>query len=495
MAQRSAPHEPEHLDVIVVGAGLSGVGAAYRLRESDPRTTLAVLEARDAIGGTWDLFRYPGVRSDSDMFTLSYPFRPWTRPEAMADGASIRDYIRDTAAETGVDRLIRFGTRVLAASWSSTDARWTVTVRDATGERTLTCAFLYSCTGYYDYAGGHQPDWPGVGDFRGRLVHPQAWPEDLDHDGKRVVVVGSGATAVTLVPSLTPRAAHVTMLQRSPSYVVEQPWGDPFADLARRLLPPGAAHRVARAKNVVAAQAFYQLCRRRPGIAKRLLRAGVRHRLPDDALIDEHFTPRYDPWDQRLCVVPGGDFLKAVGDGSASVVTDRIERFTPTGIRLESGREIEADVVVSATGLTLLPLGGIALDVDGAPVDLAGTVVYRGFLLTGVPNFAFCVGYVNASWTLRADLTSRYVCRVLRHLRDRHLDVVTAPAPPPGERRPLLDLTSGYVARAVDAFPKQGGGGPWRMRQNYLLDRLAAARADLPAELEFRRVAPVRDTA
>lgn len=495
MPQSTAPHEVEHLDVIIVGAGLSGVGAAYRLAGTNPDATYAILEARDAAGGTWDLFRYPGVRSDSDMFTLSYPFRPWTRREAMAEGADIRDYIRDTAAETGVEKQIRFHTRVLAASWSSADARWTVTVRGATGDSTLTCGFLYSCTGYYDYARGHQPRWPGLEEFRGTLVHPQSWPEELDHAGRRVVVIGSGATAVTLVPALAERAAHVTMLQRSPSYVVEQPWRDPFADLARRLLPAGAAHRVARAKNVLTAQGFYQLCRRRPELAKRLLRAGIRLRLPDDALIDEHFTPRYDPWDQRLCVVPGGDFLRALQDGSASVVTDHIERFTPTGVRLRSGREIEADVVVSATGLTLLPLGGIALEVDGEPVDLAGTVTYRGFMLAGVPNLAFCVGYVNASWTLRADLTSRYVCRVLRHLRDRHLDVVTAPAPPTPERRPLLDLTSGYVTRSVDAFPKQGTGGAWRVRQNYLLDRLSSVRADLPGELAFRRSTPVRSRA
>ena len=495
MPQRTAPHEAEHLDVIIVGAGLSGIGAAYRLEETNPEATYAILEARDAIGGTWDLFRYPGVRSDSDMFTLSYPFRPWTRDEAMADGADIRDYIRDTAAETGVGEQIRFDTRVVAASWSSAGARWTVTVQGATGESTLTCAFLYSCTGYYDYARGHQPRWPGVEEFRGTLVHPQSWPEDLDHTDRRVVVIGSGATAVTLVPALAERAAHVTMLQRSPSYLVEQPWRDPFADLARRLLPAGAAHRVARAKNVLTAQGFYQLCRRRPELAKRLLRAGIRLRLPDDALIDEHFTPRYDPWDQRLCVVPGGDFLRSLRDGAASVVTDHIERFTPTGIRLRSGREVEADVVVSATGLRLLPLGGITLEVDGEPVDLAGTVAYRGFMFSGVPNLAFCVGYVNASWTLRADLTSQYVCRVLRHLRDRHLDVVTAPAPPTPERRPLLDLTSGYVARSVDAFPKQGTGGAWRVRQNYLLDRVSSARADLPGELAFRRAAPVRSPA
>jgi monooxygenase len=481
--------EFEHLDVVIVGAGLSGIGAACRLEETNPESTYAILEARDAIGGTWDLFRYPGVRSDSDMFTLSYPFRPWTRRESMADGAHIRDYIRETAAETGVEKQVRFGTRVIGAQWSTAEARWTVRVANAAGEQTLTCGFLYVCSGYYDYAEGHQPRWEGLEEFDGTLVHPQFWPDDLDYDGKRVVVIGSGATAVTLVPSMTERAAHVTMLQRSPSYVVEQPWRDPFADLARRVLPAGVAHTVSRTKNMLLAQGFYQLCRRRPEIAKRLLRAGILRRLPDTALVDEHFTPHYDPWDQRLCVVPGGDFLRAVKAGTASIVTDHIERFTPTGIRLRSGREIEADVVVSATGLRLLALGGITFEVDGAPVDLADTVAYRGFMLTGVPNLALCVGYVNASWTLRSDLTSQYVCRVLRHMRDRGLDVVTAPAPPTPQRRPLLDLTSGYVQRSMDAFPKQGTGGAWLVRQNYVLDRIAAARADLGSELHYARAA------
>jgi monooxygenase len=477
--------EFEHLDVLIVGAGLSGIGAACRIEQTNPEATYAILEARDAIGGTWDLFRYPGVRSDSDMFTLSYPFRPWIRREAMADGAHIRDYIRETAAETGVDEQIRFGTRVVGASWSTADARWTVRVATETGEQILTCGFLYVCSGYYDYSAGHQPQWPGLEEFRGTLVHPQFWPENLDYAGKRVVVIGSGATAVTLVPSMTDRAAHVTMLQRSPSYVVEQPWRDPLADLARRLLPAGLAHRVVRTKNVLLSQGFYRLCRRRPALAKRILRAGILRRLPDPAFVDEHFAPRYDPWDQRLCVVPGGDFLRAVRAGTASVVTDHIERFTPTGIRLRSGQEIAADVVVSATGLKLLALGGIAVEVDGEPVDVPGAVTYRGFMLGGVPNLALCVGYVNASWTLRADLTAQYVCRVLRHMRDRGLAVVTAPQPPTAERRPLLDLTSGYVQRGVDAFPKQGPGGAWRMRQDYVLDRLDAARADLARELAF----------
>ncbi len=477
--------QPEHLDVLIVGAGLSGIGAACRLEETNPEATYTILEARDAIGGTWDLFRYPGVRSDSDMFTLSYPFRPWTRREAMADGAHIRDYIRDTAAETGVEKHIRFGTRVVGAAWSSADARWTVTVASDAGEQTLTCGFLYVCSGYYDYSHGHQPQWDGLEEFRGTLVHPQFWPDDLDYTGKRVVVIGSGATAVTLVPSMTDRAAHVTMLQRSPSYLVEQSWNDPFADLARRLLPAGLAHTVSRTKNMLLAQGFYQLCRRQPRVAKAILRAGILRRLPDTEFVDEHFSPRYDPWDQRLCVVPGGDFLRAVKAGTASVVTDHVERFTPTGIRLRSGRELEADVVVSATGLKLLALGGITFDVDGERVDLADTVAYRGFMLSGVPNLALCVGYVNASWTLRADLTSQYVCSVLRHMRDSGLAVVTTPAPPARERRPLLDLTSGYVRRSMDSFPKQGSDGAWLVRQNYVLDRLSAARADLPTELAY----------
>ncbi|MEU7905607.1 NAD(P)/FAD-dependent oxidoreductase [Actinoplanes sp. NPDC049118] len=476
----------EHFDVLIIGAGLSGIGAAWRLRRERPGTTFAILEARDAIGGTWDLFRYPGVRSDSDMFTLSYPFRPWQGRESMAPGASIRQYIRDTADEGGITPHIRFGATVEQAGWS--DGRWSV--RLAGGE-TLTCGFLYACAGYYDYAKGHQPDFPGLGDFAGRFVHPQAWPEDLDYAGSRVVVIGSGATAVTLVPAMAPTAGHVTMLQRSPSYLTVLPERDVVADALRRVLPARAAHKLARVKNILLSQGFYQLARRRPERVKAILRRFALQHLPDPAYVDEHFTPAYQPWDQRLCVAPGGDLFNAVAAGTASVVTDHIDRFVPEGIRLRSGRTLPADVVVCATGLSLLPIGGVTLTVDGTVVDPGGTVAYRGVMLSGVPNFAYCIGYTNASWTLRADLSHRYVLRLLSHL-ERHGYASATPRETPGNRRPLLDLTSGYVQRALDRFPRQGDRDPWTVRQNYLLDVLTTPRADVRRDMTFtRRGAPV----
>ena len=476
----------EHFDVLIIGAGLSGIGAAWRLQQERPGTTYAILEARDAIGGTWDLFRYPGVRSDSDMFTLSYPFRPWQGDRSLASGESIRRYIRDTADEGGITPHIRFSARVVAADWSA--GRWTV--RLAGGE-SLTCHFLYACAGYYDYARGHQPDFPGLADFTGRFVHPQSWPADLDYAGRRVVVIGSGATAVTLVPAMAGTAAHVTMLQRSPSYLTVLPGRDVVADLLRRRLPARVAHKLARTKNILLTQSFYQLARRRPERVKAILRRfAVRH-LADPAYVDAHFTPAYQPWDQRLCVVPDGDLFTAIRAGTASVVTDHIDRFVPGGIRLRSGRTLPADVVVSATGLSLLPIGGVTLTVDGRRIDPGSSVAYRGVMLGGVPNFAYCIGYTNASWTLRADLSHRYVCRLLAFL-DRHGYATATPRETPGNRRPLLDLTSGYVQRALDRFPQQGDRDPWTVRQNYLLDVFTTPRADLTRDMTFtRRTAPV----
>jgi len=477
----------EHVDVLIVGAGLSGIGAAYRLQQQCPGRSYAVLEAREAVGGTWDLFRYPGVRSDSDIFTLSYPFRPWRDAKSLADGASIRNYIERTATEEGIREHIRFRTKVVDASWSSAEALWSV--RTVVGEdavpRTLTCSFLYVCAGYYDYDHGFQPDFAGVEDFGGRVVHPQFWPEDLDVAGKRVVVIGSGATAVTLVPALAGRAATVTMLQRTPSYVSALPAVDQVADTLRRHLPAGLAHTLIRAKNIGITQAFYQFCRRRPELAKRLLRKGLLQHLDDPAYLEEHFTPPYDPWDQRLCVTPEGDLLQAVAAGRADVVTDTIDRFVGPGIRLSSGRTLEADVVVSATGLSLLPIGGMTLTVDGVPVALGERFAYRGMMLSGVPNLAFCVGYTNASWTLRADLVSQYVCRLLNHMADHDIAYGAPVAPPAETARPLLDLTSGYVQRAIDRFPKQGRHDPWTVRQNYVVDRVAMPRADVRRDMTF----------
>ncbi|GAB1691847.1 NAD(P)/FAD-dependent oxidoreductase [Krasilnikovia sp. M28-CT-15] len=483
----------EHLDVLVIGAGLSGIGAAWRLQHERPGIRYAILEARAGIGGTWDLFRYPGVRSDSDMYTLSYPFRPWRGRETMASGSSIRQYIRDTADEAGITGHIRFNTRVLSAEWSSVAARWTVQAAVGTDlqPQTYTCDFLYACAGYYDYAHGHEPDFPGLADYTGRYVHPQFWPDDLDHTGKRVVVIGSGATAVTIVPAMAGTAAHVTMLQRSPSYLTPLPGTDVVAQGLHKVLPARAAYRAARVKNILLSQGFYQLARHRPDRVRRILRRfAVRH-LGDPAYVDEHFTPAYQPWDQRLCVVPDGDLFESVRQGQASVVTDHIDRFVPEGIKLASGRVLEADIVVSATGLSLLAVGGVTLSVDGAPVDIAAQMTYRGVMLGGVPNFAYCIGYTNASWTLRADLSSRFVCRLLTYL-DRHGYASATPVPPVGgRRRPLLDLTSGYVQRGVDRFPAQGERDPWIVRQNHLREAFTTPRADVSRDMRFtRRAAP-----
>ncbi|MFC7277085.1 flavin-containing monooxygenase [Paractinoplanes rhizophilus] len=475
----------EHFDVLIIGAGLSGIGAAWRLQEQMPGKTYAILEARDAIGGTWDLFRYPGVRSDSDMFTLSYPFRPWREPESIAPGDKIRRYIEETAAEGGIMPHIRFGSRVVTADWAGD--RWTLRLADGA---TLTCGFLYACAGYYDYAAGFQPDFPGMAEFAGRLVHPQFWPAGLEYAGKKVVVIGSGATAVTLVPAMAAEAGHVTMLQRSPTYMTVLPERDVIANGLRRVLPAGAANRIARAKNILITQGFYQLARRRPARVRKILRSFAVRALKDPAYVDEHFNPRYEPWDQRLCVIPSGDLYEVLRAGTASIVTDHIESFRPDGIRLRSGRVLEADIVVSATGLSLLPIGGVRLTVDGTPVEIGDHTAYRGIMLSGVPNLAYCIGYVNASWTLRADLVHRYVLRLLKHM-DRHGYAVAAPDETGGQGRPLLDLSSGYVRRALDKFPRQGAKDPWLVRQNYLSDALSLPRADVTRAMTFtRRPAP-----
>jgi cation diffusion facilitator CzcD-associated flavoprotein CzcO len=485
-----AEHPADHLDVLIVGAGISGVGAAWRLQHDRPGTTFTILEGRAAIGGTWDLFRYPGVRSDSDMFTLSYPFRPWRGEASIASGESIRSYIRDTAAENGIEAHIRFRTKVVAASWSSDEARWTVRAEvtdDAgdTSERTYTCDFLFLCTGYYDYAHGYQPDFAGLDDYTGRLVHPQLWPDDLDYTGKRVVVIGSGATAITLIPALAEKAAHVTMLQRSPSYLTALPERDALADRARRHLPPTLAHRLIRAKNVAMTSFFYQLSRRRPEAVKKLLRSTAVKMLGDPAYVDAHFTPTYDPWDQRLCLAPDGDFYRTIADKKASVVTDTIDRFVPSGIRLASGEVLGADVVVSATGLEMLAFGGMELTVDGEPVTPGETITYRGVMLGGVPNMAFAVGYTNASWTLRSDLCTRYVCRLLGYMAEHGYDTATPERTAVRATRPLLDLTSGYVQRGAPRFPKQGDREPWQVRQNYPAELFTMSRADVTRDMVF----------
>jgi monooxygenase len=479
---------PEHVDVVIVGAGLSGVGAAYRLQTERPGTTYAILEAREDLGGTWDLFRYPGVRSDSDMYTLGYAFKPWRDGKSLADGPSILEYIRETARENGIEEQIRYSSKVVAADFDTRQARWTLTVEDPRDgeQRTVTCGFLYSCAGYYDYENPHAPEFPGADTFAGTLVHPQFWPEDLDHAGKRVVVIGSGATAVTLVPSLLEgdaAAAHVTMLQRTPTWISPVPGVDRHAERLKSVLPAALAHRAIRAKNIAFSTAFYQYCRRRPQGARKLLNGLATKVLGDAQLVADHFTPSYDPWDQRLCAIPGGDLFRSIKAGRAEVVTDHVDSFVPEGVRLRSGRVLEADVVVTATGLRLLAFGGIDPQVDGEKVDLSEQFVWNGAMMTGVPNFAVCIGYTNASWTLRADLTHRLVCKVLAWM-DRNEYAAVEPRPEGAlSPRPLLDLAAGYVQRSIGAFPRQGDKAPWLVRQNYVLDSATTLRTDLARTL------------
>jgi cation diffusion facilitator CzcD-associated flavoprotein CzcO len=462
----------EHVDVLIVGAGLSGIGAACHLRRRCPDKSFVILESRETIGGTWDLFRYPGVRSDSDMFTLGYQFRPWTQPESIAGGKAIRDYVRETAREYGVDSQIRFHHRAVRARWSSHTAQWTVHIeRTDTGEAIeATCSFLFCCTGYYRYDEGYLPEFEGVDQYAGQVVHPQHWPEELEYAGKRVVVIGSGATAVTLVPAMAEEAEHVTMVQRSPTYMAALPSRDGIAEAARRWLPEAVAYPLVRWKNVLFGAFFYRLSRRRPETMKRLLRKGVMAHLPEGYDVDTHFTPRYNPWDQRLCLVPDADLFRAITAGRASMATGDIETFTPSGVRLVSGEELPADIVVTATGLNLMMLGGIRLTVDETDIDLAETLAYKGMMLSGVPNLAIALGYSNASWTLKCDLVATYVCRLLTYL-DRHGYASCTPvAPETTELSPLINLTSGYVQRSVHALPKQGPSAPWRLYQSYPRD-------------------------
>jgi cation diffusion facilitator CzcD-associated flavoprotein CzcO len=479
-----------------VGAGLSGIGAACHLQMDCPDRSYAILEARSASGGTWDLFRYPGIRSDSDMFTLGYRFRPWRERKSIADGPSILRYVRETAREHGVDSKIRYNRRAVAASFSTADARWTVDVQDTeTGAvEQLTCSFLFGNTGYYRYDEGFSPEFPGSDRFTGEIVHPQLWPEDLDYANKRVVVIGSGATAVTLVPAMAERAAHVTMLQRSPSYVLSLPGSDPIAGLLRNVLPARMLYPLVRWKNVMLATLMYKLCRSRPEMMRRLLRRGVATRLPEGYDVDTHFSPSYLPWDQRLCLVPDGDLFATISRGAGSIVTDEIETFTEHGIRLRSGQELEADVIVTATGLNLLMLGGIELAIDGAAVDPAATVGYKGIMLSGIPNLALTVGYTNASWTLKGDLAADYVCRLLNHMRDRGYATATPTTPSPLlPRRPFLDLKSGYVKRAEHLMPKQVDRHPWQLHQNYVRDLRALRYGPLEdAGIEFARAGTKR---
>ena len=488
----------EHFDVLIIGAGLSGIGAGAHLRTECPGKTFAILEGRERSGGTWDLFRYPGIRSDSDMFTLGYSFRPWKEQKAIADGPSILNYIRETAREYDLEKEIRFGHRVKRAEWSSETSRWTVEVeakedfpqsrQDAEpAVKTFSCKFIYLCTGYYEYESGFTPDWPGFGDYKGTVIHPQFWPEDLDYTGKNVLVIGSGATAVTLVPAMTDKAAHVTMLQRSPSYIVSQASQDKIANFFRGVLPAKAAYAISRWKNIIRQALFYEASKRYPDFMRRLIAKGVRKELGDQDL-EHHFEPKYNPWDQRVCVVPDADLFEAMKAGKASVVTGNIETFTERGVRLTNGEILDADIVVTATGLNLKIMSGLELVVDGATVDLSTKMAYKGMMYNDVPNLAQAFGYTNASWTLKCDLTSKYVCRLLKHMdKQGFSSCVARNNDPTITRTPVLDFNSTYIVKVLDELPSQGSKHPWRLHQNYFKDlsMLRYARLD-DGVMEFR---------
>jgi monooxygenase len=462
----------EHLDVVIVGAGISGISAAWHLQDRCPTKTYAVLESRENLGGTWDLFKYPGIRSDSDMFTLGFRFKPWTSEKAIADGPSIMAYLKETVAESGIDKHIRYQHKVIAADWSDADNHWTLRVDRGDSEAEITCSFLFACSGYYNYDKGYTPEFAGVDDFGGTIVHPQHWPEDLDYQGKRIVVIGSGATAVTLIPALANSgAAHVTMLQRSPSYIGSLPDVDPFAVRTMKTLPPKLAYVLNRWKSIGYQSAVYRISRRFPNYMRKTLMTMAQRRLPEGYDVEKHFGPRYKPWDERLCLAPNGDLFKTIRNGQADVVTDTIERFTKAGIKLSSGEELAADIIITATGLNLQLFGGAAILRNGVPLDITQEMAYKGMMLSGLPNMAFTIGYTNASWTLKADLVSEFVCRVLNYMDANGYDTVVPEHPGDSvDERPLMDFTPGYVLRALDRLPKQGSRAPWRLKQNYLLD-------------------------
>jgi monooxygenase len=476
-------------DVLIIGAGLSGIGAGYHLQRDCPGKSYVILENREAIGGTWDLFRYPGIRSDSDMYTLGYAFKPWTQPKAIADGPSIKTYVNETAREYGIDKHIRFKHRVKRASWSSAEQRWTVEAEHNGAIQRFKAKFLLSCAGYYNYDQGYAPEFKGAASFKGQIIHPQHWPENLDYAGKRVVVIGSGATAVTLVPSMTDKAAHVTMLQRSPTYMVSMPAEDQFANGLRKLLPSQLAYDVIRTLRITFQQLFFRLARSRPAKTRERLLGLVREQLGPDYDIQTHFTPRYNPWEQRLCLVPDNDMFLAIKSGKASVATDTIDAFDATGIKLASGKHLDADIVITATGLNLQMFGGTEVVVDGSKVDTGATYAYKGAMYSDVPNFASVFGYTNASWTLRADLICNYVCRLVNYLSDYKLGQVTPRLGPEHDEKAFVDFSSGYFQRAQGILPKQTTKAPWKQNQSYAHDLMDLRFGPIEdGVLEFKRV-------
>jgi monooxygenase len=482
----------EHFDVLIIGAGLSGIDAAHHLQKFCPTKTYVILEQRARIGGTWDLFKYPGIRSDSDMLTMGYSFRPWTKPQAISPGGEIREYIENTARDEGIDRNIRFNHQIQRASWSSQDAAWTVEATSGGQPVTMTCNFLMSCAGYYRYSAGYLPEFPGIERFQGRVIHPQNWPEDLDYSGRRVLIIGSGATAVTLLPAMAQTAGHVTMLQRSPTYIVSAPLQDPVGTWLHDHLPPMWAYRLSRWKNIGFTAYLYQVSQRFPNFMKKEILKKVREELPAGYDVGKHFTPSYNPWEQRMCLVPDADLFQAIRAGKASVVTDQIDSITEKGVKLKSGTELETDILVTATGLVMQAFGGIEMAVDGARVDPAKMIAYKGVMFSGIPNMMSVFGYINASWTLKADLICSYACRMLNYMDGKGMRQVT---PKSGEEKPVAPFvekfTSGYMQRALASWPKQGSRKPWRVYQNYFRDYLSLKWAPLEdGALEFSNPAP-----
>jgi monooxygenase len=474
----------EHLDVVIVGAGISGVSAAWHLQDRCPTKSYTILERRDDLGGTWDLFKYPGIRSDSDMFTLGFRFKPWRSAKSIADGADIKAYIKEAAVENGIDRHVRYRHRVVAADWSDAENRWTLTVENDGGQYDITCSFLFACTGYYNYDEGYSPTFPGSEDFEGTIVHPQHWSEDLDYAGKKIVVIGSGATAITLIPALVNSGSgHVTMLQRSPTYIGSLPGVDPFAVRTNRWLPDHLAHIANRWKAIAFSTFQYQLSRKRPAYMRRVLMTMAERRLPKGYDVEKHFGPRYNVWDQRLCLAPDGDFFRTIRHGKADVVTDTIERFTKTGIKLTSGEELQADIIITATGLNMQLLGGVRPTRNGELMDLTSLMTYKGLMFSGVPNFAITFGYTNASWTLKADLVSEFVCRLLNYMDARGFDFVEPEQPGNDvDELPFMDFSPGYFQRSMHLLPKSGSRAPWRLKQNYLFDMRTIRRGKVADE-------------